>query len=69
MGGSFMTIIKEARLKKGYTQLQMAQMIGVAHLTYILWEKGVTKNPTPENKEKLEKILGIKLSARTGNHK
>ena len=56
-----MTVIKAARLKKGYTQIEMARMIGVSHLTYILWEKGVTKNPNPENRRKLEKILEIKL--------
>ncbi len=56
-----MTTIKEARLKKGYSQMQMAEMVGVSVLTYIMWEKGVTKNPNPANKKKLEKVLGVKL--------
>jgi transcriptional regulator with XRE-family HTH domain len=58
---SYMTPIKKARLEKGFTQSQVAQMVGVSTGTYILWENGGTQNPREINRGKLEMVLGIKL--------
>jgi transcriptional regulator with XRE-family HTH domain len=58
---SYMTPLKKARLEKGFTQSQVARMIGVSSGTYILWENGGTKMPKEESRIKLEKVLGIKL--------
>lgn len=53
-----MTKIKEARLKKGWSQVQAAAEIGVHLLTYQLWERGVG-NPNDENRVKLQRVLGV----------
>ncbi len=55
------TAIKKARLEKGYSQMNVASILGVSLLTYIQWEKGTTRNPHPENKQKLEELLDLKF--------
>lgn len=44
------------RKSKGFSQIQMAALIGVSINTYINWERGVMK-PNPENAEKIKKLL------------
>ena len=51
--------IKELRKSNGLTQVDVAKKVGVSITTYQLWERGVGK-PTPENLEKLKKVLKIK---------
>lgn len=45
------------RTLKGYTQTQMAVLVGCSLTSYRLWEQGVT-TPSEESQEKLKKILG-----------
>ena len=49
--------LKEKRLAKGYTQIDLAKLVGVSVMSIQLWEKG-GMNPTPANKAKLLKYLG-----------
>ena len=51
--------LKETREKKGLTQTEAAQAIGVSVEAYRRWENG-GGNPSPENMEKLKKVLGLK---------
>ena len=55
-----MTKIKKQRENLGLTQVEVAREVGVTINSYRRWEQGVT-NPKPENKDKLEDVLGIKL--------
>ncbi|NCB50197.1 MAG: helix-turn-helix domain-containing protein [Alphaproteobacteria bacterium] len=48
--------LKEARLKAGITQMELARKIGVSLTTLCKWENGVGK-PSKENAEKLAKAL------------
>lgn len=48
--------LKELRLQKGLSQVEVAKHCGVSVNAYIHWEKGVSK-PTEENEAKLEKIF------------
>jgi len=49
--------IKEARIKKGMTQIAAAKAIGVSLAGYRLWEYGVGK-PNDKNMEKIKEVLG-----------
>jgi len=51
--------LKELRLDRGMTQVDVAKAVGVSLSAYVLWERGVM-NPTQENLEKLKNVLGIK---------
>ena len=51
--------IKELRKELGLTQVEVAKQVGVSLSAYLLWERGVS-NPTPENLEKLKKVLQVK---------
>ena len=44
------------RTEKGYTQGQVAILVGCSLSSYRLWEQGVT-TPTEENQKKLEEIF------------
>lgn len=48
--------LKEARQKKGLTQVQLAKLVGVSINAYVRWEQGVNK-PNEENFEKLIEVL------------
>ncbi len=52
---------KEARIKLGLSQMEVALKIGVCLMTYQLIEKGVTKHPRVETVQKLHELLQIKL--------
>lgn len=49
---------KELRKANGMTQGDVAKAVGVAVISYQLWERG-HMNPSPENLEKLKKVLGV----------
>lgn len=51
--------LKELRIKKGLTQVEMAILIGVTGNTYRNWETGANL-PSDENFEKLKEVLGLK---------
>ena len=52
--------IKEAREKKGFTQAEVAEKVGLNTNYYAVIERGEVKT-SYENIEKICKILGIKL--------
>jgi transcriptional regulator with XRE-family HTH domain len=51
--------LKEIRLKKGMTQIDVAVKVGVSMTSYINWEKRAN-NPSEENLQKLKEVLGVK---------
>ena len=59
-----MNLLREARKRKEektgerWSQMRVAQELGVHVQTYRIWEGG-GGNPSPENKKKLKKVLGI----------
>ena len=51
--------LKEIRLEKGMTQIDVAIKVGVSMTSYINWEKRAN-NPSEENLQKLKEVLGVK---------
>jgi len=51
--------LKEIRLDRGMTQVQVARTVGVSLNTYVKWEQNVMK-PNEENMKKLKEVLKIK---------
>lgn len=51
-------ILKEARLKQGFTQAKVAKMAGLHANTYAKIERG-DNQPSPESIKKLVKVLPI----------
>lgn len=56
----FGKIIKEARIRQGMTQLQLAEEIGYTQWTILHWEKG-TRRMTLEAADKVFKALHISV--------
>ncbi len=52
-------IIKEARIKKGYTQEELAEMVGVKKSAVAKWENGRVSEIKRSNLNMLSKALGI----------
>ena len=52
--------LKSARLKKGLTQLELAQKVGVVRETVSLWESG-TNRVNSEMLVRLSEILGCSV--------
>ena len=48
--------LREQRIKKGLTQIEIARLIGVTGNTYRNWELGANL-PNEENMDKLKKVL------------
>jgi len=57
-GKSAAQIFKDARLKKGLTQVEVAKKAGLGDNTYPKIERGISK-PSPESIKKLVKVLDI----------
>lgn len=57
---TFSTRIKEERMKKGLSQPQLAEEIGLTKQTISLWERGV-RRPDFETMEKLADYFGVSL--------
>lgn len=51
--------IKEARLKAGFTQKQLSDMLGIPLRTVESWEAGVRKPPSYVEKLIVEKLVNI----------
>lgn len=51
--------IKELRLAKGLTQMQLAIAVGVSIPSIQFWENGAS-TPNDENMAKLKEVLGVK---------
>jgi transcriptional regulator with XRE-family HTH domain len=54
-----LTKLKELRLKKKMTQIDVAKAVGVTMNSYSRWEQGANQ-PTEENLQKLKEVLGVK---------
>lgn len=61
----FSSKLKELRIKKGYTQTQMAEKLDVTQGAYQKWESG-TREPNLENIVKLSKIFKIRTDELLG---
>lgn len=48
--------LKEERLKRGWSQMDVCAKIGVALITYQLWERGIS-TPFPRNLEKIKEVF------------
>ena len=58
MGEKFNENLKEARIKKGLSQKEVADNIGVAKSTYSLYESG-NREPNVQTIKKIADFLGI----------
>lgn len=54
-------ILKEARLKQGLTQIDVAKKAGIHPNTYAKIERGIN-NPSPSSIKRLIKVLDLKSS-------
>lgn len=50
--------LRELRIAKGMTQIELAKKVGVSLAGYLLWERGVGR-PNEENYQKLMEALEI----------
>ncbi len=57
---NFTNPILKYRQQRGFTQIQLAQLIGVRHKTLLDWEK-TRFAPDRGNQEKLAKVFGLDL--------
>lgn len=53
--------IRNKRLEKGWSQSDLARLVGVARESVSLWETGDTKNLRPENLLRTAKHLGVNV--------
>ena len=58
MGDNFNDNLRNARLKKGYSQKEVAEKIGVAKSTYSLYESG-NREPNVQTIKKLADLLSV----------
>ncbi len=56
----FIERLLEQRTLNGYTQKQLAEMLGITQPSYIRYENG-TSEPTQENLVKLADIFGVSV--------
>jgi len=47
-----------ARMRKGYSQKKMSELVGISQPSYCAYEKGKT-TPRPRHAQKIAKILGF----------
>ena len=58
MEKKFNELLREARVNAGYTQSQIAEIVGVAKSTYCNWEQG-TREPNIIKLKVLAQALGV----------
>jgi transcriptional regulator with XRE-family HTH domain len=58
MGDNFNENLRNARMKKGYSQKEVAENIGVAKSTYSLYESG-NREPSVQTIKKLADLLSV----------
>lgn len=58
--------LKTLRKEAGFTQVEIAEKLGISQPAYASWERGV-KKPTQENLVKLSKILYVSVDYLIGN--
>ncbi|MFS9077125.1 helix-turn-helix domain-containing protein [Streptococcus mitis] len=58
--------LKELRKKANFTQVEVAEKLGISQPAYASWERGV-KKPTQENLVKIAQILSVSVDYLVGN--
>lgn len=58
--------LKELRKKANFTQVEVAEKIGISQPAYASWERGV-KKPTQENLVRIAQILNVSVDYLVGN--
>ena len=58
--------LKELRKKANFTQVEVAEKLGISQPAYASWERGA-KKPTQENLIKIAQILNVSLDYLVGN--
>lgn len=61
------TLIKQARLEKGYTQEELAEKVGVKKSAVAKWENGRVSEIKRSNLKKLSEALGLKPTQLLGD--
>ena len=58
--------LKELRKKANFTQVEVAEKLGISQPAYASWERGV-KKPTQDNLVKIAQILNVSVDYLVGN--
>ena len=58
--------LKKLRKDSGFTQVDVAEKLGISQPAYASWERGV-KKPTQENLVKIAQILNVSVDYLVGN--
>ena len=58
--------LKELRKKANFTQVEVAEKLGISQPAYASWERGV-KKPTQENLVRIAQILNVSVVYLVGN--
>lgn len=56
-----MTAIKDYRIKKGYSQQQLAELLGATQAAVAMWESGA-RLPRTDKLPKLAEVLGCSVA-------
>lgn len=68
MGKEFYENLKKARLKRGFSQVQIAEKLGVAKSTYSMYESG-KREPNIDTIKKLSLLLDVSIDELFGSKK
>ena len=58
--------LKDLRKKANFTQVEVAEKLGISQPAYASWERGV-KKPTQENLVKIAQVLNVSVDYLVGN--
>lgn len=58
--------LKELRKRANFTQVEVAEKLGISQPAYASWERGV-KKPTQENLVKIAQVLNVSVDYLVGN--
>ncbi len=58
--------LKELRKKANFTQVEVAEKLGISQPAYASWERG-SKKPTQENLVKIAQVLNVSVDYLVGN--
>ena len=62
----FLECLKELRKKANFTQVEVAEKLGISQPAYASWERGA-KKPTQENLVKIAQVLNVSVDYLVGN--
>lgn len=62
----FLECLKELRKKANFTQVEVAEKLGISQPAYASWERGV-KKPIQENLVKIAQVLDVIVDYLVGN--